>query len=66
MNYSVTEDSVNSERYIEFLGDLIHGREHPLILTPISTKENRSTFFATREAHEYWKTSGRFCNHGIV
>ena len=32
MNYSVTEDSVNSERYIEFLGDLIHGRERPLIL----------------------------------
>ena len=32
MNYSVTEDSVNSERYIEFLGDLIHGRPRPLIL----------------------------------
>src|SRR5437588_5047126 len=32
MNYSVTEDSVNSERYIEFLDGLIHGRERPLIL----------------------------------
>ena len=32
MNYSVTEESVNSERYIEFLGDLIHGRPRPLIL----------------------------------
>jgi transposase len=32
MNYSVTEESVNSQRYIEFLGDLIHGRERPLIL----------------------------------
>ena len=32
MNYSVTEDSVNSERYIEFLNGLIHGRERPLIL----------------------------------
>ena len=28
----MAEDSVNSERYIEFLGDLIHGRERPLIL----------------------------------
>src|SRR5918996_3942877 len=37
-----------------------------LCSTPISTKGNQSTFFATREAHEYWKTSGRFCNHGIV
>jgi transposase len=32
MNYSVTEESVNSERYIEFLDSLIHGRERPLIL----------------------------------
>jgi transposase len=32
MNYSVTEDSVNSQRYIKFLNDLIHGRERPLIL----------------------------------
>ena len=32
MNYSVTEDAVNSQRYIEFLGDLIHGRPRPLIL----------------------------------
>jgi transposase len=32
MNYSVMEESVNSERYIEFLDDLIHGRERPLIL----------------------------------
>ena len=32
MNYSVTEESVNSERYIEFLGDLIQGRSCPLIL----------------------------------
>jgi hypothetical protein len=22
--------------------------------------------FAPREAHEYWKTSESFCNHGIV
>jgi hypothetical protein len=29
MNYSVTEDSVNSERYIEFLNGLIRGRERP-------------------------------------
>ena len=28
----MAEESVNSERYIEFLGDLIHGRERPLIL----------------------------------
>jgi transposase len=32
MNYSVTEGSVNSQRYIEFLDGLIHGRERPLIL----------------------------------
>jgi hypothetical protein len=32
----------------------------------ISTEGNQSTFFATREAHEYWKTTGRLCNHGIV
>jgi transposase len=32
MNYSVTEDSVNSEQYIEFLNGLIHGPERPLIL----------------------------------
>jgi transposase len=32
MSYSVTEESVNSERYIEFLDGLIHGRERPLIL----------------------------------
>jgi transposase len=32
MNYSVMEESENSERYIEFLDDLIHGRERPLIL----------------------------------
>ena len=32
MNYSVTEESVNSERYLEFLDGLIHGRERPLIL----------------------------------
>ena len=32
MNYSVTEESVNSERYIEFLDGLIHQRQRPLIL----------------------------------
>jgi transposase len=32
MNYSVTEESVNSERYIKFLDGLIHVRERPLIL----------------------------------
>jgi transposase len=32
MKYSVTEDSVNTERYIEFLDGLIHRRERPLIL----------------------------------
>src|SRR5215210_2560389 len=32
MNSSVTEDSVNSQRYIEFLNGLLHGRERPLIL----------------------------------
>src|ERR671922_2246767 len=32
VNYSVTEESVNSERYIEFLDGLIHGRERPVIL----------------------------------
>src|ERR671914_2476204 len=32
MNSSVTEDSVNSQRYIEFLNGLIQGRERPLIL----------------------------------
>jgi transposase len=32
MNYSVTEDSVNSQRHIEFLDGLIHGRKRPLIL----------------------------------
>jgi transposase len=32
MNYSVTEDSVNSQRYIEFLNGLIQGRPRPLIL----------------------------------
>ena len=32
MNYSVTEKSVNSERYIDFLNGLIRRRERPLIL----------------------------------
>jgi transposase len=32
MNSSVTEDSVNSERYIEFLNGLIRRHERPLIL----------------------------------
>jgi hypothetical protein len=45
MNYSVTEESVNSERYIEFLDGLIQGRKRPWILivdqAPFHVKNKR-------------------------
>jgi transposase len=48
MNYSVTEDSVNSERYIEFLNSLIHGRERPLILIV-----DRAPFHGSKKVREW-------------
>jgi transposase len=54
MNYSVTEESVNSERYIEFLDGLIHGRESPLILIV-----DQASFHGSQKARKWVRAHRR-------
>lgn len=48
MNYSVTEKSINSERYIQFFKQLLKGRQRPLILVV-----DRASFHCSREVREF-------------
>ena len=48
MNYSITEESINSERYIQFFKQLLKGRRRPLILVV-----DRASFHCSKEVREF-------------
>jgi transposase len=48
MDYSIKEDTINGERYIEFLGELISNRGRPLILLV-----DHATFHGSKQVRDF-------------
>ena len=52
MSYSIREGSIDSERYIEFLKQLLRGRDRPLILVA-----DRASFHKSKQVRDFVRSS---------